>query len=200
VKDRTVVGWAVGLAFFGLAASCIDSPDDRAVAPDDRVVSASTSTTTSSVVTATVLTTTTTTTVATTIEDVEPAGTTVTRVVDGDTLDVASGERVRLIGIDTPEVYGEVECYGPEATQRAIDLASLQHVRLETDPSQDRYDRYGRLLAYVWLDDGRMLNEILVAEGLAREYLFREPYRYRDRFLVAQGIARIEGHGLWGAC
>lgn len=91
----------------------------------------------------------------------------VVAVVDGDTLDVRIGgatQRVRLILVDTPEVFGGTECFGPEAsayTKRTLPVGTL--VSLEKDVSET--DRFGRLLRYVYLGDGRMFNEILVAEG-----------------------------------
>src|ERR1051325_1566007 len=87
----------------------------------------------------------------------------VVRDVDGDTVLARAGGRtfyVRLLGIDTPETHRPgtpVECGGPQASARMDALAPPgTQVRLETDPTQDRIDRYGRLLAYVWLPDGRL--------------------------------------------
>src|SRR5215216_3683085 len=87
---------------------------------------------------------------------------TVINVVDGDTVDVqfADGgtERIRLIGIDTPEVvdpHEPVQCFGREASARAHDLLDGRAVLVELDPTQGERDRYGRLLAYLWLSDGR---------------------------------------------
>ncbi|MBI3972491.1 MAG: thermonuclease family protein [Chloroflexi bacterium] len=129
---------------------------------------------------------------------------TVVRVVDGDTIDVrlAGGttERVRLIGVDTPEAVDPrrpVQCFGPEASARARDLLLRQQVTLELDPSQGERDRYGRLLAYVFLPNGRNAAEVLIAEGYGREYTFAAPYKYRSRFRVAEAAARAQGAGLW---
>jgi micrococcal nuclease len=126
-------------------------------------------------------------------------------VVDGDTVEVEIGgsvERVRLIGIDTPETVHPnkpVQCYGREASDRAKAALSGQDVLLEDDPSQDSRDRYGRLLRYVWLPDGHLFNLDMVADGYAYEYTYRDPYRYRDAFIAAQATARDEGRGLWSA-
>lgn len=129
----------------------------------------------------------------------------VTRVVDGDTVRITwegASTRVRLIGIDTPEVDDDrpvVRCLAAAATRRAVALAGGKTVGVELDPSQGRTDKYGRLLAYLWLPDGTMLNERMVAEGYASEYTYDLPYRYRARFRAAQQAARRKGLGLWAA-
>lgn len=122
----------------------------------------------------------------------------VKRVVDGDTLLLVSGERVRLQGVDTPETVKEhtpVEPWGPEASQFTKDFTRSGRVRLEFDG--ERRDRYGRLLAFVWVDD-RMLNEELLRAGLAR---FEGRYDYSDakkrRFRAAQDEARRAQRGIW---
>src|SRR5689334_4640170 len=90
---------------------------------------------------------------------------TVVRVIDGDTVDVRlEGQvvRLRLIGIDTPEVVDPrrpVECFGREASARAHELLDGQTVAVESDPTQGDTDRYGRLLRYIWLSDGRLFNQ-----------------------------------------
>jgi micrococcal nuclease len=130
----------------------------------------------------------------------------VTRVVDGDTIWVrAGGQRVkvRLIGMDTPETVAPnepVACFGPEASARAEQLLSGTDVYLELDPSQGELDRYGRTLAYVWMPDGVMFNELMIREGFAVEYTYDDPYRYQARFRAAEDAARAEGLGLWSAC
>jgi micrococcal nuclease len=140
-----------------------------------------------------------------------PAGlpsATVARVVDGDTVDVTlDGQtlRVRLIGIDTPEVVDPrrpVECFGREASDRAHELLDGQAVFLEDDPSQGDADRYGRALRYLWLPDGRLFNLEMVAQGYAFEYTYDQPYAYQAQLRQAQRDAREQGRGLWapGAC
>lgn len=127
----------------------------------------------------------------------------VTRVVDGDTIWVEDGGervRVRFIGIDTAETVapGEpVGCFGPEATAEAERLMAGQQVYLEVDESQGRYDRFDRLLAYVWLTDGRMVNHEMVRNGFAIEYTYDDPYRYQADFLAAEAAAESEQLGLW---
>jgi micrococcal nuclease len=125
---------------------------------------------------------------------------TVVRVVDGDTVRVSTGETLRLIGVDTPETVdprAPVQCFGREASARAHALLDGAWVRLEYDPTQGRRDRYGRTLAYLWLADGRLYNETIIAEGYAHEYTYAIPYRYRDRFRAAERAARDAGRGLW---
>lgn len=127
----------------------------------------------------------------------------VVNVVDGDTVDVRVNgqvERVRLIGIDTPESVDPrqtVECFGREAAAKAAELLAGQTVLLEADGSQADRDRFGRLLRYLWLPDGRMANYELIDQGYAFEYTFAVPYRYQAQFKAAEARARAEGRGLW---
>ena len=127
------------------------------------------------------------------------------RVVDGDTVSVeidGQEETVRFIGIDTPETRHPskgVECYGREASARTAELLDSQTVYLEEDQSQDSRDRYGRMLRYVWTEDGRNVNMRLVAEGYAFEYTYETPYKYQTDFRTAQDEARAGGLGLWAA-
>ncbi len=132
----------------------------------------------------------------------------VVHVVDGDTIDVKKDGkkvRVRLIGLNTPEVVDPrrpVQCFGTEASAEAHRILDGQSVQLETDPSQDLYDKYGRLLAYVWLTDGTNFNEYQIAHGFGYEYTYDLPYKYQKGFKAAQAAARTAGLGLWapGAC
>ncbi|MFO7173309.1 MAG: thermonuclease family protein [Bacillota bacterium] len=123
----------------------------------------------------------------------------VERVVDGDTLEVqvdGRTERVRLIGVDTPEVHGQVEPYGPEASAFTKQvLAPGTRIWLEQDV--EPRDRYGRLLAYVWLADGRLFNEVLVREGYAQLLTIPPNVKYVERLTAAQREAREAGRGLW---
>lgn len=135
----------------------------------------------------------------------------VTRHTDGDTarflMPNGTEEKVRFIGIDTPEVHGQVEPYGKEAsayTAEAIPVGTT--VWLETDA--ELRDRYGRLLAYVWLERpvsgdeaevrAKMLNARLVADGYAYVYTFPPNVKYVDVFTACQAEAREGGRGLWG--
>lgn len=138
-------------------------------------------------------------------ETLEPGMARVVRVVDGDTLEVeldTGRERVRLLGIDTPETVHPtkpVECFGPEASSRMKELAPPgTQVRLERDA--ELRDRFGRLLAHAYLPDGTFINQSMVAEGFATT-LFIDPNRaHRQALLAAEAEARSQGRGLWSAC
>ena len=110
---------------------------------------------------------------------------TVLKVVDGDTIHVsANGQKlkIRMIGLDTPETVDPrkpVQCFGREASARAKTILGGQQVYLETDPSQDTIDKYGRTLAYVWIASGRLFNLDMIADGYAFEYTYDLPYRYQ---------------------
>ncbi|MFQ5680221.1 MAG: thermonuclease family protein [Gemmatimonadota bacterium] len=125
----------------------------------------------------------------------------VTRVIDGDTIEIELGgrrERVRYIGIDTPELgdrRAEVRRLAVRASEANARLVKGRRVRLELDV--ERRDRYGRLLAYVWVGD-TLANEWLVRRGFARIYTYPPNVRYAERFLAAERAAREEGRGLWG--
>jgi micrococcal nuclease len=125
----------------------------------------------------------------------------VTHIVDGDTLDVrlASGksERIRLIGIDTPE---RGECYATKATERARLLAMSKPVVLRGDATQDTRDRYGRLLAYVWIPGGKDLGYQLIAGGFAKVYVYRNPFQRLSAYRNAEAGAKGATGGQWKAC
>ena len=127
----------------------------------------------------------------------------VVKVVDGDTIDVSvNGEkiRVRLIGLDTPEIVDPrkpVQCFGKAASDEAKRLLNGKLVRLEKDSSQDTYDKYGRLLAYVFLPDETNIGAYMIAEGYGHEYTHNLPYRYQAEFKAAEAEAREEKKGLW---
>lgn len=128
----------------------------------------------------------------------------VVAVVDGDTVKVRMGgsvESVRLIGIDAPEMAASGrpgQCFGPDSSAKAGELLAGKAVRLEFDESQGRLDRYGRLLAYVWVDDVNV-NAWMVRHGYAREFTYNLPYRYQAEFKAAEAAARAAGRGLWAA-
>jgi len=133
----------------------------------------------------------------------------VTWVDDGDTLVVAGIGKVRLIGIDVPErepsdrdrffKQWQIE---PAALRRVYGLAKefvIRHARGKTvrlTLDQESRDRYGRLLAYVYLPDGRLLNRMLLDHGLAVVYR-RFDFALKDEFLAAETAARRQGNGLW---
>ncbi len=122
----------------------------------------------------------------------------VTTVIDGDTFEIESGERVRMIGIDTPESVDPnrpIGCYGKEASQFTKSLLEGKRVRLEKDVSDT--DRYGRLLRYVWLSD-TLFNEVLVKEGYANSSTHPPDVKYQKLFSEAESTARDGKAGLWG--
>jgi len=124
----------------------------------------------------------------------------VVRVIDGDTIEIEGGVKVRYIGIDTPETVDPrkpVQCFGKEASAKNEELAGGKEVKLEKDVSET--DKYGRLLRYVWVGD-LLVNEYLVKEGYAQVSTYPPDVKYQERFLAAQKEARENNRGLWGAC
>ena len=124
---------------------------------------------------------------------------TVGYIVDGDTLRLTDGRRVRIVQIDAPEL--ETDCYGQQARRALIRLAPPGTVvALEHDPALDATDRYRRLLRYVTVG-GRDVGIALVAEGAAEPYFFHNDRgRHAGELLRAARRARAERRGLWGAC
>ena len=121
----------------------------------------------------------------------------VTKHTDGDTLWLSGIGKVRLIGVDTPEVYGDDECYGRRASafvERAVPLGSAVSYRLGIEER----DRYGRALAYVYLDRGRFLNLLLIRRGFAQVLTVPPNVEFAERFTRAARRARAAGRGLWG--
>lgn len=127
----------------------------------------------------------------------------VTTVSDGDTIKVLVGgktETVRLIGVDTPETKDPrkaVQCYGTEASTYTKTTLLGKSVSLAQDDSQQNRDKYGRLLRYVFLEDGTNFNEQLIRAGYAYEYTYRTPYQYQSAFKQAQQEAKANSVGLW---
>lgn len=129
----------------------------------------------------------------------------VTSVIDGDTIKVYySGESrsVRMIGIDAPERsttrFWYVECFGEEAGIHLQDLVAGQYVDIVFDPSQDREDKYGRLLAYVFLKN-QNINRTMIYDGYAWEYTYNLPYQYQSEFKQSQIDASTASRWLWAS-
>lgn len=140
------------------------------------------------------------------------------RVIDGDTIEVkcASGKaKVRVIGVDTPEVHGKKQCYGPEATETALEILGhgdegrpYAEIYLTNDTTQPDKDRYGRLLRYVdvhthnpaFLGGPWDLGEYLIERGAAREYTYGALYERRSTYKKVEALAKLEQMGMWGAC
>ena len=132
----------------------------------------------------------------------------VIKVVDGDTIDVEINnvsERLRLIGINTPEIVDPrkaVECFGKEASNKAKEILNNSNVRIEADDKSGNRGKYGRLLRYVFLEDGTNFNKLMISEGYAYEYSYDVSYKYQDEFKQAEKEAREAKKGLWanGVC
>ena len=139
------------------------------------------------------------------------AGLYVKRSVDGDTLVLSDGERVRLIGIDTPEVHESEKLYR-DSRRSGQDIRTIQAlgrrswdftkslvegkpVRLEFDV--EKRDKYGRLLAYVYLEDGQFVNAEIVCQGYASLMTYPPNVKYEDLFLKLYQEARENKRGLW---
>jgi micrococcal nuclease len=131
--------------------------------------------------------------------DSSAEGSVVAHVIDGDTIELVDGTRVRLVQIDTPEKGSE--CYGDEssaATRRLLPPGT--EVRIEQDPALDQVDSFGRKLAYVWKGD-EDVNVTLVREGAAGVWLYDgRRGRHAAELLRAAERARAQEKGLWGAC
>lgn len=133
------------------------------------------------------------------------AGVLIIKVVDGDTVEIEGGARVRLLGVDTPETVDPrrpVGCFGKEASNKAKELLSGRRVSLEKDISDT--DKYGRLLRYIYLplENGQTLfvNDYLIREGFAKVLTIPPDVGFAEQFLEAQRQARESSRGLWGAC
>jgi micrococcal nuclease len=139
------------------------------------------------------------------VTDNDPGAYRVTRFVDGDTITIdmnGAKETVRMIGVDTPETHkpnSPVQCYGPAASAFTKNLIGDKKIRLEADPTNQNRDRYGRLLRYVYLPDGRMVQAELISGGYGFAYtLF--PFQKTDDFVSREAAAKQANKGLWGNC
>ncbi|MGH2809175.1 MAG: thermonuclease family protein [Actinomycetota bacterium] len=132
----------------------------------------------------------------------------VTHVTDGDTAylrplrygDTAQswpGRSARFIGVDTPETYGDDECFGPQAS--AFTERKLEGRRVKVTYGEDPQDPYGRALIYVWRK-GRLFNATLVRRGFATVLIIPPNDRYENKLRRLQAAARAAGRGLWSAC
>jgi micrococcal nuclease len=122
----------------------------------------------------------------------------VKQVYDGDTVVLSTGEQVRYIGVDSPEIDhqgGKSDFLAHEARQINAKLVQGKSIRMEFD--QERYDRHGRLLAYVFLENGNMVNEFLVRKGFARVLPKPPNLKYFSLLLDSQRRAMVERFGIW---
>ena len=124
----------------------------------------------------------------------------ITKVYDGDTITLSTGERVRLLQIDSPEL-SPAECYGDEARRALLGLLNVPgKLVLKTDPKLDQVDRYGRLLRYVFIGKTN-INLELVKLGAATPYFYRgEKGQYASQILKAAQKAKSRSSGLWKSC
>ena len=135
----------------------------------------------------------------------KPAARQVARVVDGDTILLDPKEKVRLIGVETPETVHPkkgVECFGQDAkafTRAAVEGKQVRLVLDDANAARGHKDRYGRTLGYLYLQDGMMLNAELIRLGFAHAYT-RFPFRHLVEFRRLEQEARGRGVGLWSSC
>jgi micrococcal nuclease len=125
--------------------------------------------------------------------------TVVERAVDGDTIVISGGERVRMIGINTPESVkeaGDPEYFGKEASRYTSNNLEGKTIYLEKDVSET--DDYGRLLRYIYLEDGTFYNEKIVKEGYAFAGTYPPDVKYNEILQEAERFARENNLGLWG--
>jgi micrococcal nuclease len=129
----------------------------------------------------------------------------ITHFVDGDTIAVSMNgheEKVRFIGVDTPETHKPktpVQCYGPAAAAFTKNTIGKDKVRLVSDSLSTNRDRYDRLLRYVYLPDGTLVNERLIQNGYGFYYPYF-PFSLSAKFAVDQEQAQLASKGLWGNC
>lgn len=140
-----------------------------------------------------------------TIESSQPGLYTVSRFVDGDTIVVdmnGTPETIRFTGVDTPETHKPntpVQCYGPAASAYTKTIIGTNRVRLTLDPKSTNRDRYNRLLRYVYLPDGTLINLKLIQNGYGFYYPYF-PFTKSTEFAAAQADAQSGNKGLWGNC
>ncbi|OGG06190.1 hypothetical protein A2872_04445 [Candidatus Gottesmanbacteria bacterium RIFCSPHIGHO2_01_FULL_42_12] len=124
----------------------------------------------------------------------------VKRVVDGDTIELDNGDKVRYIGVNTPETVDPrkpVECFGEEAKAKNKELVEWKLVRLEKDITDK--DKYGRLLRYVYIQN-TFVNDFLVRQGYANVATYPPDVKFVSQFLEAEKYARENKLGLWSKC
>ena len=124
---------------------------------------------------------------------------TIEYVHDGDTLFLADGTKVRLLGIDTPEVGENLECYGEEATALLRSLlpeGTAVSVLSDVQP----LDQYGRSLLFVYTQDGELVNLTLIEQGAAEAVVLEPNLLFADELEAAEDAAQSAGTGMWGAC
>lgn len=124
----------------------------------------------------------------------------VTRVIDGDTIEIEGGQKVRYIGINTPETVDPrslPQCFGSQASAKNRELVEGKNIYLEKDVSE--VDKYGRLLRYVFVD-GLFVNDFLIREGYAYASSYPPDIKYQNQLRQAQLEAQQQNRGLWSQC
>lgn len=135
----------------------------------------------------------------------QPGLYTVTHFTDGDTITIdmnGKDEKIRFIGVDTPETHKPntpVQCFGPQAAARTKQLLTNQKIRLVSDSLTTNRDRYDRLLRYVYLTDGTNINKKLIEEGYGFYYPYF-PFTKSKEFNIAEQNAIGKRAGLWAVC
>jgi micrococcal nuclease len=140
------------------------------------------------------------------IQQADPGLYTINHYVDGDTIAVnmnGTVETIRFIGVDTPETHKPntpVQCFGPDAAAYTKQrISQFGKVRLQADPLDTNRDVYGRLLRYVYLPDGTLMDKNIIENGYGFAYL-SFPFSKKAEFADAQAAAQAAKKGLWAAC
>lgn len=121
----------------------------------------------------------------------------VVKITDGDTVVLENGYKIRLIGIDAPELShngNKAECYSNESTDKLSNLILNKYVKLEKDRTDE--DRYKRKLRYIYLDN-TLINEVMVKDGFAKSYPYPPDVKYQDQIELAQKSAKSNSIGMW---
>lgn len=121
----------------------------------------------------------------------------VVKVVDGDTIHLSDGRRIRYIGLNTPEKKTD-ECFWQEAMKLNKELVGDKQIRIETDSNEK--DRFGRVLAYAYLKDGTFVNKVLIEKGMAKFHLDTVNLKHQEELMMAANEAHENNVGLWKAC
>jgi micrococcal nuclease len=127
-------------------------------------------------------------------------------VIDGDTIDIEiNGKKIRtrMLGIDTPETVDPrkpIQCFGKEASDNTKSMLIGHFVTIETDFMQSSVDKYNRLLAYIYHENGLFINRYLLENGFAYEYTYGIPYSKQKEFKKLESLAKKNKLGLWGEC
>jgi len=133
-------------------------------------------------------------------KDIQEDSVLVIRVIDGDTIELEGGQKVRYIGIDTPETVDPrkpIQCFGIEASNKNKELVEGKKIRMEKDVSE--VDQFERLLRYVYIGD-IFVNDYLVRQGYAYAYTYPPDVKYSEQFVQVQNEARENSRGLWAEC